>query len=181
MNSFYHLCFVVQDIELATEDLTRTLGVTWSPVRAGTLGDWDYSIVFSVEGPPFFEVIQGPVGSPWDATEGSRFDHIGYWSNDVMADKQRLADRGAQIEFDSCPYGRSFTYHRLDSIGARIELVDLAVQPGFRDTWAQDVAAMPPLDLDELNRLPGEVEPPGHGGGHRFRSGPPGQDPMTSA
>ncbi|MGK4593698.1 hypothetical protein [Amycolatopsis sp. w19] len=65
MNAFYH---------------TRTLGVTWSPVRAGTLGDWDYDIVFSTGGPPFFEVIHGPAGSPWDATDGSRFDHIGYWS-----------------------------------------------------------------------------------------------------
>ncbi|GAB3726661.1 hypothetical protein GCM10027598_45800 [Amycolatopsis oliviviridis] len=63
--------------------------------------------------------------------------------------QQRLALRGAPIEFDSCPYGRSFTYHRLDSIGARIELVDLAVQPGFRDTWVQDTAAMPVLDLDD--------------------------------
>lgn len=149
MNAFYHLCFVVRDIGQATEDLTRTLGVTWSPVRTGTLGNWDYSIVFSTDGPPFFEVIQGPAGSPWDATDGSRFDHIGYWSKDVMTDKQRLADRGAPIEFDSCPYGRSFTYHRLDSIGARIELVDLAVQQGFRDTWAQDTATMPPLDLDD--------------------------------
>jgi hypothetical protein len=149
VNTFYHLCFVVQDIGQATDDLTRTLGVTWSPVRAGTLGDWDYSIVFSIEGPPFFEVIQGPAGSPWDATDGSRFDHIGYWSKDVMTDKQRLAARGAPIEFDSCPYGRSFTYHRLDSIGARIELVDLAVQPGFRNTWAQDIAAMPALNLDD--------------------------------
>ena len=153
MNSFYHLCFVVQDIEQATTDLTRTLGVTWSPVRAGTLGDWNYSIVFSVEGPPFFEVIQGDAGSPWDATGGSRFDHIGFWSADVAKDKRELATRGAPVEFDSCPYGRSFTYHRLDSIGARVELVDVSAQPGFLATWAPGVAAMPVLDLDV--RTPG--------------------------
>lgn len=148
MTNFYHLCFVVRDIQQATEDLTRTLGVTWSPVRGGKLGDWEYSIVFSVEGPPFFEVIQGDAGSPWDATEGSRFDHIGYWSRDVMADKQHLAARGAPIEFDSCPYGRSFTYHRLDSIGARVELVDFAAQDGFLATWAPEGAAMPVLEFD---------------------------------
>ncbi|MVU76058.1 VOC family protein [Nocardia sp. ET3-3] len=148
MNSFYHLCFVVQDLQRATEDLTRTLGVSWSPVRGGKLGPWDYSIVFSLEGPPFFEVIQGPPGSPWDATDGSRFDHIGYWSEDVMADKQRLAVGGAPIEFDACPYGRPFTYHRLDSIGARVELVDIAAQEGFLATWAPQGDAMPVLDLD---------------------------------
>ncbi|QUQ71290.1 VOC family protein [Kutzneria sp. CA-103260] len=150
MNRYYHLCFVVRDIERATADLTRTLGVTWSPVRSGTLGDWNYSIVFSVEGPPFFEVIQGDAGSPWDAAEGSRFDHIGYWSGDVTRDKQLLATRGAPVEFDSCPYGRSFTYHRLDSIGARVELVDVTAQEGFLATWAPGATPMPVLDLDEL-------------------------------
>lgn len=149
MNDFYHLCFVVQDIERAASDLTRALGVTWSPVRDGRLGDWDYRIVFSTEGPPFFEVIQGPPGSPWDATAGSRFDHLGYWSDDVNADRHRLAGRGAPVEFDACPYGRSFTYHRLDSVGLRVELVDVSVQSAFLDTWSPGGAAMPTLTLDD--------------------------------
>lgn len=152
MNEFYHLCFVVQDIDHATTDLTRALGVTWLPIQDGKLGEWEYRIVFSAGGPPFFEVIQGPEGSPWDATEGSRFDHIGYWSNDVRADKHHLAERGAPLEFDSCPYGRSFTYHRLDSLGIRVELVDVAAQPRFLDAWAPGGAPMPALDFDRPPR-----------------------------
>lgn len=62
--------------------------------------------------------------------------------------QQHLADRGAPIEFDSCPYGRSFTYHRLDSIGARVELVEFAAQDGFLATWAPEGAAMPVLEFD---------------------------------
>lgn len=152
MSDFYHLCFVVQDIESATAELTDTLGVTWSPIRPGRLGEWDYQIVFSVQGPPFFEVIHGPPASPWDATTGSRFDHLGYWSDDLHADKQRLAERGAVVEFDACPYGRSFAYHRLDHVGVRVELVDSAVQPGFVDTWSPDCPPMPPIDLDKRPR-----------------------------
>lgn len=110
MSDYYHLCFVVRDIKQAITDLARVLGVTWSPVRDGQLGDWDYRIVFSTQGPPFFEVIQGPPGSPWDATSGPRMDHIGYWSSDLASDKHRLAERGASMEFDACPFGRSFTY-----------------------------------------------------------------------
>lgn len=147
VNSFYHLCFAVQDLDRATADLSRAVGVTWSPVRTGRLGDWDYRIVFSVEGPPFFEVIEGAAGSPWDASGGSRFDHLGYWAADVAADKVRLAERGAPVDFDSCPYGRSFTYHRLDSIGARIELVDIAQQESFLATWQPGGERMPPLEL----------------------------------
>ncbi len=149
MNDFYHLCFVVQDIERAVGDLTRALGVTWSAVRDRQLGEWNYRIVFSVEGPPFFEVIQGPPGSPWDATAGSRFDHLGYWSDDVGADKHRLAGRGAPVEFDACPYGRSFSYHRLDSLGLRVELVAASAQASFLDTWSPGGAVMPALTFDD--------------------------------
>lgn len=147
MNSFYHLCFVVTDIDQATSDLSRTTGVSWSPVRVGRLAEWDYRIVFSTEGPPFFEIIQGPAGSPWDATSGPRFDHLGYWSADISADQHQLARRGAPVEFDACPYGSRFSYHRLDSIGARIELVDISGQAGFLDTWNPRGQPMPALGL----------------------------------
>ncbi len=50
----------MQDIERTARDLTRAGGVTWSPVPDGRLEEWDYRIVFSAEGPPFFEVIQAP-------------------------------------------------------------------------------------------------------------------------
>jgi len=39
------------------------------------------------------------------------------------------------VDFDACPYGRPFTYHRLSSLGVRIELVDTSVQQAFLDTW----------------------------------------------
>lgn len=145
MTAFYHLCFVVADLERATADLTRTVGVQWSPVRAGRLGDWDYCITFSLDGPPFLEVIQGPPGSPWDATAGPRFDHLGYWAADLEADQHHLTEHGAPPDFDACPYGSRFSYHHLDSIGARIELVDIAGQAGFLDTWNVDGPPMPPL------------------------------------
>lgn len=75
-------------------------------------------------------------------------DHIGYWSDDIVSDKHRLAG-GAPVEFDACPYGRSFTYHRIDSLGVRVELVDTAVQAGFLDTWSPGGRPMPALDLND--------------------------------
>lgn len=51
------------------------------------------------------------------------------------------------MEFDACPYGRSFTYHRLDSLGLRVELVDASVQSAFLDTWSPGGAVMPTLTL----------------------------------
>lgn len=56
----YHIGFAVADIDAARRELTDALGVAWSPVAQGRLGDWNYRIVFSVEGPPFLELIEGP-------------------------------------------------------------------------------------------------------------------------
>jgi hypothetical protein len=147
MGRHYHLCFTVQDIDAACRELTDTLGIGWSPIRDGSLDEWDYRIVFSVDGPPFLELIQGPPGSPWDASTGSRFDHLGFWVDDIGADKRALADQGAPLDFDATALGRSFTYHRLESVGGRVELVDRSVQPDFVQTWAPQLAVMPTLRI----------------------------------
>ncbi len=84
-----------------------------------------------------------PAGSPWDATSGSRFDHLGYWSSDVTSDTQLLNDRGAPVHFDACPYGvDSHTTACLNNIGARLELNDISGQGEFLHTWNCVVTAM---------------------------------------
>jgi hypothetical protein len=151
VTGFYHLCFAVPDLNVAMKELGRGLGVQWSTPRSGQLGEWDYEIVFSREGPPFFELIQGPLGSPWDATAGPRCDHIGYWSRDLNHDKEELVKRGLAVDYDACPLGRAFAYHRLDSVGIRVELVDESYQTGFLESWAPTTPAMPSLELNPLN------------------------------
>lgn len=90
-------------------------------------------------------MVQGPAGSPWDATAGDRFDHIGYWSDDIATDKQRLAGRAAPVDFDASSYGRPFAYHRRAGLDNRIELVDSSVQRAFLDSWTSGGQPMPPL------------------------------------
>ncbi|PKW15106.1 hypothetical protein [Saccharopolyspora spinosa] len=74
MTAFYHVCFVVPDLEKAMLDFEGTR-----------------------------------------ASSGT---------NRRPADSRRLADRGLPEVFSGWPYGRAFAYHRMDSIGARIELVN---------------------------------------------------------
>jgi len=93
--------------------------------------------VFSV-GAPYIEIIEGPPGSPWDCTGGPRFDHLGWWSTSIEVSTRRLTDAGFPSDFDGCPFGRSFAYHRLDSIGARVEVVDTAGQAEFMSAWDPD-------------------------------------------
>ncbi|SDY94176.1 Glyoxalase/Bleomycin resistance protein/Dioxygenase superfamily protein [Saccharopolyspora shandongensis] len=146
MTAFYHVCFVVPDVEKAMRDFESSAGVEWHEPQAARLGDWDYRIVFTKGGAPFIELIEGPPGSPWDASAGARFDHLGYWTSSLAAGTRRLADQGLPEEFSGCPYGRAFAYHRMDSIGARIELVDASRQPQFLQTWNPAGAPMPAID-----------------------------------
>lgn len=135
MSAFYHVCFVVPDIEKAMRDFEKSAGVEWHEPRTNRLADWEYRITFAKGGAPFIELVQGPPGSPWDATSGARFDHLGYWTSSLEDGSRRLEDNGIPTEFSGCPHGRAFAYHRMDSIGARVELVDVSLQPGFLETW----------------------------------------------
>ncbi|MFH8595063.1 VOC family protein [Streptomyces rimosus] len=112
--------------------------------RAGVRPDrrGDFRTDFTSGGPPFIELIEGPPGSPWDASGGARFDHIGFWTADVRAGSRRLAEEGMPVDFSGCPYGRPFAHHRTDSVGARVELVDVGRQPAFPDRWHPGCAPM---------------------------------------
>ncbi|MGC5346222.1 VOC family protein [Streptomyces sp. DT171] len=146
MTAFYHVCFVVPDIELAMKDLTGTVGVEWSGILDDKIGPWDYRVAFSRTGPPHFELIQGPAGSPWDSTLGARCDHIGFWTRSVEESSQRLIEHGAPTDFSGCPYGRPYSYHRVGSVGIRLEMMDVSRQPGFLDRWDPGAEAMPAFD-----------------------------------
>jgi len=144
VTDFYHVCFAVPDLEAAMGDLAAAVGIEWSPPQTDTLGDWSYRIVFSRTA-PHIELIEGPVGSPWDAAGGAHFDHLGWWTHSLTGSAQQLAEAGLPQDFDGCPYGRSFAYHAVDSIGARIEIVDSAVQPAFLQAWNPGGDPMPAL------------------------------------
>ena len=135
MAIFYHVCFVVPDLEGAMDDLTRTVGTQWAPATADTVGDWEYRMTFSRTGPPYIELIDGPAGSPWDSTLGPRCDHIGYWARSVTDGARRLTAEGFPAEFSACPFGRPYTYHRVGSLGVRVELMDATRRPAFTAAW----------------------------------------------
>jgi hypothetical protein len=146
MSAPYHVCFIVPDLDAAMRDLSSVAALTWCEPADGRIGDWDYRIVFSDDGPPFIELIQAPPGGPWGDTSRPRFHHLGFWTSDLTASTQRLATSGFSESFSGCPYGRQFAYHHLESIGADIELVDLDLQPSFLETWNPGAPSMPAIN-----------------------------------
>lgn len=146
MSAFYHVCFVVPDIERAMEDMTRTVGVEWSGILEDSLGEWDYRLAFSRTGPPYIELVQGPPGSPWDSSLGARCHHLGYWTKDVEESSRRLSEDGFEKEFSACPLGRPYTYQKVKSLGISLEMMDISRQERFLKTWNPGADPMPAFD-----------------------------------
>jgi len=133
--ALYHVGIVVPDVAAARTTFTEQLGVRWGPVLHLDAVEYrdgaDQDVVlpttkcYSVDG-PHLELIQEVPGSIWVCNEHSNLHHIGFWSDDLVADGSDLTGAGCPLQL--C--GRSgvgapvsFAYHR-NELGVRIELVD---------------------------------------------------------
>jgi catechol 2,3-dioxygenase-like lactoylglutathione lyase family enzyme len=136
---YFQVGVLVEDLDAAREELGNALGLEWSDVVERVNGDWKIRVCFARQGPPFLELIEGPPGSPWETTHGSRIDHIGYWVDDIEAGKRRLADAGVAIEHDGTKSGGVFTYHRGSKSGLRVELLDASGRAAFYERWGLEL------------------------------------------
>jgi len=131
----YHVGIVVPDLAAAREQMSGELGTVWGPVlhldaadcRDGAGHDLvlPTTMCYSVES-PHLELIQEVPGSVWVCNEYSNLHHIGFWSDDLVADSSDLIGSGCPLQFcgragEQAP--ASFAYHRND-LGVRIEIVD---------------------------------------------------------
>ena len=145
LDGFYHYGIVVQDFDAALVELGDNLGLEWASVQRRTfevrqpngIVEADFRVTYSITGPPHFEVIEATPGTIW-AFAGGGVHHLGYWSDDLAGDSERLTAAGYVWEgtyhnpdLDG-PFG--FTYHTLPSTGLRVELVDRGRKPAF-DQW----------------------------------------------
>jgi hypothetical protein len=130
---------VVPDLDSARRELTGQLGVRWGPVlhldevehrdSSGRDLVLPTTICYSVDA-PHLELIEEVPGSVWVCNEHSNLHHIGFWSDDLMADGSHLTGSGCPLQLcgragDEAPV--SFAYHRND-LGVRIEIVDAGMR-----------------------------------------------------
>jgi hypothetical protein len=132
-------------MDAARVELARALGLTWTEPLERQSEGWEIRVCFSRQGPPHIELIEGPPGSPWDSTAGSRIDHIGYWARDVGRARDELAAAGVAVEVDGTRSGAAFTYQRGRDSGLRVELIDADTRAAFFERWGlQDPDHRPP-------------------------------------
>ncbi len=132
---YFQVGVLVEDIEAARDELGAALGLDWSDVVTREIGEWSIRVCFAKQGPPYLELIEGPPGSPWEITDGSRIDHIGFWADDLAESKQRLEAAGLPMEIDGSKFGGVFTYHRGRRSGLRVELIDGDTRAAFYERW----------------------------------------------
>jgi len=128
----YHFGIVVDDVEQAQRELGEALHLTWASVQrrtstmetsAGT-APVDVCFVYSLEGPPYLELIERRDGSVFDQVG---LHHIGMWSDDRAAESDRLGALGLPREAVGVrPDGtRGGGCYHLASCGLRVEVVDI--------------------------------------------------------
>lgn len=144
LDDFYHYGIVVRDLEAAMAEWSAIHGMEWASIQRrefmvrqpNGVVKADFRLTYSIDGPPHVEFIVGTPGTLWDPCTAGGIHHLGYWSRDLAADSQRLADAGyeALASYDT-PDGRplGFTYHWLPATGVRVELVDVARRQAFLD------------------------------------------------
>jgi hypothetical protein len=88
--------------------------------------------VHSCQGPLHIELLEGSPGSIWETPLTTCVHHVGYWSDDIAGDIERLGHEGWSLELSLFAGGRPVEFAYLSKAGSiRIELVDLARRPAY--------------------------------------------------
>jgi hypothetical protein len=124
LGAYFHVGVIVEDLGAAIEELSRTLGLEFNEPHDGVYGDSHIRVCYSLQGPPYLELIEGEPGSLWSTTGGPRPDHVGYFVDDLDVARRKLEAAGMPVDIDGQAYGSPFTYHRPTHTGLRVELID---------------------------------------------------------
>jgi hypothetical protein len=143
--AYYHTGIVVPTLDDGMAVLGSLFDLTWRTnhlelaLRAGAEDQHvDLLVAYSIEGPPYIELIEGVPNTVWEPAAHPYLHHVGSWVDDLpaaVADAERagfdLAAAGRDPTNGRSP--RGFSYHRA---GDRVllELVDVQLRPDL-ERW----------------------------------------------
>jgi hypothetical protein len=105
-------------------ELSGALGVRWQKTRDRTSGDLRWRVAYTVEGPPFIELVEGQPGTPWYTPEGPHLHHFGRFTEDLDAGIRAVEQAGGRLETDGRKISGRWAYLRAPRSGALIELIE---------------------------------------------------------
>jgi catechol 2,3-dioxygenase-like lactoylglutathione lyase family enzyme len=93
---FFHVGILVRDIEAARADFTAKLGVEFEPVHGQQIATGETTrFCYSLQGPPYLELVEMTGTGSWSAGQPEGFHHIGISDPSVPA---RCAAFGGQVD-----------------------------------------------------------------------------------
>jgi hypothetical protein len=145
----YHIGLTVPDLGLAMEQYTAAFGFSWATTHEsrpevivdGERREAEIAVTYSIQGPPFLELVQERRGSIW-GTDGFALSHVGFWVEDLGAGQRALEASGLAARVrDAGRGGRParFSYHPFAG-GLWIELVHTSFKAELAD-WIADTLA----------------------------------------
>ena len=146
---FYHIGLTVPDVRAAMEQYSTALGFTWARMHEssfevmvdGERRQAQIAVTYSIQGPPYLELVQERRGSIWGA-DGLALTHVGFWAEDLSASRRALEESGLAARVrDADRDGRParFSYHPFAG-GLWIELVHTSFKEQLAD-WIADTLA----------------------------------------
>lgn len=135
--AMYHAGMVVPDLEQTVQTYSDLFGLRFARPRLSSLDvrvdgvprHCELTVSYSLNGPPYLELIQERAGSVW-AADALNLNHIGFWAPDLRLAARRLEDSGlaARVHDIGADGGMTrFSYHR-GADGIWVELVAPAFQ-----------------------------------------------------
>lgn len=143
---YFHVGFLVDDLNRAMEAFGSAFGVTWTVPDIGTVDWWqrqygesvlELKVAYSKQGPPYLELLQSQPDGLFAAAQGEGFHHIGAWEPDCEKRSEELIALGLH------PIATQYTPER-DIIvsyfdpeklhGVMLEIVDEGRKP-IMETW----------------------------------------------
>jgi len=128
-SAMYHVGLVVADLEETAAQYTDLFGMEWATPRRTTLPvivdgervEPELIVSYSVNGPPYIELMQELSGDVW-AADALRLDHIGFWTPDLDAAVAQFKQRGLPSVVREVAERNRFSFHRSGG-GTWLELV----------------------------------------------------------
>jgi hypothetical protein len=147
LTNAFHVGVRVHDLEAAMAEMEKAFGISWASLQERDQRLWTADggavrtplrFTYSKEGPMHIELLQGQVGTIWDAGQGPGLHHTGVWSDDVRGETEAYLESGwALIAAQLGPEDGYGTMTYVESpTGFVLELVDSAVRPRFETWWA---------------------------------------------
>ena len=144
--SFFHVGFLVNDLDSAMESFGSAFGVTWTVPDIGTVAAWEedrgdftlgLKIAYSKQGPPYVELLQSQESGLYARSQGEGFHHVGLWEPDCETRQAEFISRGMEPIHTQFTADRDIIVSYFDPEkmhGVMLELVDMARKP-IMETW----------------------------------------------